>query len=153
MANQIASTIGSPKQLVCCNLILMKTMTAEQLGQRIYQMRKMRRVTQKELAERLDTHQSMVARWENAQIHPKDETVARIAEALEITVEELLNQQASAPGRRDDDLESLWGEIGILDEQDRAVLRSVLEAMILRHRMKDAMAATTGSNWRDHVAS
>ncbi len=152
MSNRIASTIGSPKHLLCCNLILMKTMTAEQLGQRIYQMRKMRRVTQKELAERLDTHQSMVARWENAQIHPKDETVARIAEALEMTVEELLNQHSPGP-RGKDELETLWAEVGILDEQDRAVLCSVLEAMILRHRMKDAMAATTGTTWRDNVAS
>lgn len=87
------------------------------------------------------------------QIHPKEETVARIAEALEISVDELLNQQASGPSRGKDELETLWSEIGILDDQDRAVLCSVLEAMILRHRMKDAMAATTGSNWRDHVAS
>lgn len=153
MSNLIAPTIGSPKRLNCCNLVPMKTMKAEQLGQRIYQMRKMRRVTQKELAERLDTHQSMVARWENAQIHPKEETVARIAEALEITVDELLNQQSSGKSRGKDELETLWSEVGILDEQDRAVLCSVLEAMILRHRMKDAMSATTGSNWRDHVAS
>jgi len=95
----------------------------------------------------------MVARWENAQIHPKEDTVARIAEALGITVAELLNQPEPGRSHRKDDLESLWSEVGLLDEHDRAVLRSVLEAMILRHRMKDAMAVITSSTWRDNVAS
>lgn len=152
MLNLITSSTGSSNNLTYCNLLLMRTMTAEQVGQCIHQTRKMLRVTQKELAERLNTHQSMVARWENAQIHPKEDTIARIAEALDVTVEELLGQPSPGPGQRKDDLESLWAEIGILDDQDRAVLRSVLEALILRHRMKDAMSATTG-NWRDHVAS
>lgn len=121
-------------------------------------MRKMLRVTQKELAERLSTHQSMVARWEKAQISPREETVEKIAEALGISLDELLNVRLAESKRvpvADNDaaeLQALWQEIETLDDQDRAVLKSILEAMLLRHRMKDVMSATT-SNWRSHKAS
>ncbi len=121
-------------------------------------MRKMLRVTQKELAERLSTHQSMIARWEKAQIFPREDTVQRIAEALGISLDELLNVRIAEPKHHQGlnnggaELQSLWQEIETLDDQDRAVLKSVLEAMLLRHRMKDAMSVTTG-NWRNHKAS
>ena len=48
-----------------------------------------------ELARRLDTHPSNVRRWEISRVSPRWETVVRIAEALEVPVEDLAAGQDS----------------------------------------------------------
>jgi transcriptional regulator with XRE-family HTH domain len=69
----------------------MKTMmSAEEIGHCISRMRKLQRVTQREIAEKLDTHQSVVARWEKGQMYPREEIVERIASILGVSTEELL---------------------------------------------------------------
>ncbi len=57
-------------------------------GQLIIEARKRARITQTELASRMETHQSVVARWETGKTQPTLETVIRAVEAagLELTV-------------------------------------------------------------------
>ncbi len=57
-------------------------------GQLILEARKRAGVTQTELASRMGTHQSVVARWETGKSQPTLETVIRAVEAagLELTV-------------------------------------------------------------------
>jgi len=57
-------------------------------GQLIVEARKRAQMTQTELASRMGTHQSVVARWETGKTQPTLETVSRAVEAagLELTV-------------------------------------------------------------------
>ncbi len=57
-------------------------------GQLIVEARKRAEITQTELASRMGTHQSVVARWETGKTQPTLETVVRAVEAagLELTV-------------------------------------------------------------------
>ena len=57
-------------------------------GQLIVEARKRAGLTQTELASRMGTHQSVVARWETGKTQPTLETVVRAVEAagLELTV-------------------------------------------------------------------
>lgn len=50
-------------------------------GHLIAEARKRARITQAELARRLDTHQSVVARWETGRTHPDFVTVQRVMRA------------------------------------------------------------------------
>ena len=123
-------------------LIKMTTLSAEEIGARILRMRKIRRFTQRELADRLDTHQSMVARWEKGQIYPREEIVQRIAEIFEVSVDELLSKDSGPTARSnsiDPELESLWNEVVNLSPHDRDVLKSVLEAMLVRSRVQEVV--------------
>ena len=61
------------------------------VGNRIKKARKDAGLTQKELGERLGLSFQAVAQWENDLRKPKMETVQRIADALEIDVNWLLN--------------------------------------------------------------
>lgn len=134
----------------------MNTRTAEEIGQCIARMRKMLRVTQRELAEKMDTHQSMVARWEKGQIFPREDTVQRIAEILGVSVDDLMSGKPGHQPVKDSgveaELEALWGEVHNLSQQDRQVLKSVLEAMLMRSRVKDAVQFPIGI-WRESRAS
>ncbi len=57
-------------------------------GQLIVEARKRAEITQTELASRMGTHQSVVARWETGRTQPTLETVVRAVEAagLELNV-------------------------------------------------------------------
>ncbi len=58
------------------------------VGQLIVEARRRAGITQTELASRMGTHQSVIARWETGKTQPSLETVIRAVEAagLELTV-------------------------------------------------------------------
>jgi transcriptional regulator with XRE-family HTH domain len=65
----------------------------ESLGQRIARLRKERAITQQELAERIGTIQVLVSDYERDRIRVTAEMVVRIAEALEMSADELLGMK------------------------------------------------------------
>ena len=74
------------------------TKTASELnkiiGKRIKDRRKELKLTQKELADRLDVTRSLVGQYERGVRNPKPSTLQRIADALGISVTELLPESA-----------------------------------------------------------
>lgn len=108
----------------------------------------MRRLTQKELADHLNVHSSMVTRWQQGQIHPKHSQILEIAKALSVPHEELLNSRivASTRGTRvsvdgDPELSELLEQLSSLDGSDRQALKAVIQAMVMKNRVRDAVLA------------
>jgi transcriptional regulator with XRE-family HTH domain len=66
-------------------------LSAENLGQRVRQLRTDKDLTQKELARRGGVSHSALSKIENSQLSPTFETILRIAEGLSIDVSELLS--------------------------------------------------------------
>lgn len=67
------------------------------IGNKIQQVRKRLGITQSELGARLGVSGSMVGQWESNRRTPKYETIARIARALDASVEELFGLMDSPP--------------------------------------------------------
>jgi transcriptional regulator with XRE-family HTH domain len=59
------------------------------LGKKIALTRKLKGITQRQLAEKLHIDPAMVTRWEKDQVHPKSSTLQRLADALELSADEL----------------------------------------------------------------
>lgn len=62
----------------------------QNMGERIRAVRKAAGVTQRELAERLGIFYQQISQYERGERNPKYETVEKIADALGISVEELI---------------------------------------------------------------
>lgn len=60
------------------------------IGKHIKKFREAKGMTQDELAERLCVTRQAVSNWERAKTEPDIETLNRLAEVLEITIEELI---------------------------------------------------------------
>lgn len=60
------------------------------IGENIKKYRKVRKLKQGELGKLLGVSAAMVSQWERSERNPKDETIQRIAEALKVTVSDLL---------------------------------------------------------------
>ncbi len=67
-----------------------------QLGDRIYQLLRENRMSQRELAAKIGSTEMTVSRYVRNERQPKAEVLARIAHALNTTADELLGQEPLA---------------------------------------------------------
>lgn len=57
----------------------------------IKKIRELRKITQVELAQKLDVQQSAIAAWETGKSMPRADRFIKIAEVLDCTIDELLD--------------------------------------------------------------
>jgi transcriptional regulator with XRE-family HTH domain len=72
-------------------------LSSESVGQRIARIRKLRGLTQVQLAERIGIERTVIANYEKDRLRIYDEMLARIAIALSVSTDELLGLAASTP--------------------------------------------------------
>ena len=73
-------------------------MEYKSMGQIISDLRKKKGLTQKQLAEKLNVTDKAVSKWERDVARPDINTIPKLAEVLEISVEELMNIPAQQKG-------------------------------------------------------
>lgn len=72
-----------------------KRSNAMTIGENIKRIRAEKRITQKQLADALGVSQAMVAQYESDKRNPKMETIKKIADALEVSIDELCDSKAT----------------------------------------------------------
>ncbi len=114
------------------------------LGKTIAQLRIQKNWRQADLAERLGVHPSHVTRWEADRVRPRRRTLESLAQALEVSLEELLETDHRELGSRivgleDPVLTDLLGQVHKLDEREREALKTFLESMITRAQLEEVL--------------
>jgi transcriptional regulator with XRE-family HTH domain len=106
------------------------------LGQRIAQARERAGISQKQLAELLDTDQQRIAYWErNASGFRSESTLARIAEVLGVSTDELLGtkpprkQVAKPIGKA----RQLFDAVSKLPRRQQEKIIAILEPFVSHH--------------------
>lgn len=120
------------------------------LGRTLTNLRKLKGWTQAQLAERLSLTQPIIARWETGRATPNDVNLGRLAEALGVTKESILAGQQDPYGPQpqnldDAELLELFSQAHRLEGRDREALKAVLEAMLTRSRVSEALHARKGA--------
>ena len=124
----------------------MKNDLAVAFGKNLMRLRKLRDWTQRELADLVSIDHSMIARWENGKVLPRSATIQRLAEALEVPVDDLLTAfsdntaRYAANGIDDPQLAELLSNVSVLEARDKEALKAVLEAMFVRYSLKEMSA-------------
>ena len=77
-------------------------MSNKSLGEIICSLRKEKGMTQNELAEKMNVTDKAVSKWERNLSCPDVNSIPKLAEVLEITVEELLNAQTKQENNKVD---------------------------------------------------
>lgn len=94
------------------------------IGERIKEIRKNKKMTQKELASKLGISFQALAQWENNLRNPKQESLERIAEALEVTTD-YLKGKTNRPDTRlstQEDIDRYFGGTSFVTEDGVAIL-------------------------------
>lgn len=103
-------------------------------GKRIAALRKERGWSQKDLGNILDMGAVTLHRYENDQITPSVLVAARIAEALGVTIDFLVNGEKEETTANDG-----LAAFEKLDEQDKEYVLAVLEAFVKKERLDEML--------------
>lgn len=110
------------------------------LGKTIARYRKLRNLTQAELAAMLDVHQTQIAHWEKGRSKPRQESLSRLAEAFEIEVAELVAGGVQDFDKIDDpELRALLLQVTKLSTKQQQALKTVLKDMVQISQFQEMM--------------
>lgn len=99
-------------------------------------LRKERGLTQRALSEMLGMHISQIRRYESGQSQPTLNAIRKLALALSVSADMLLFEKDERGP--DDELKLQFEAVSRLDAEEKNVIRSVIESIILRNTMKEA---------------
>ena len=115
------------------------------IGQNIADLRKSQNLTQRDLADKLGVSQSHIARWETEKSQPRKKALEELAEALSVSIEELLaggkENLRAALEIEDSELLSLLKELKNLSGQEIDALKTVIRGLLSRSRIEQSLSA------------
>ena len=113
----------------------------EKLSDRIKILREKSGYTQVELADRIGVSKSQFIRYETNDVQPPADKLNNLAEALETTVDYLINGAKNEKAKstlKNSELLHLFSEIDGLPEQEQAVMMRVIAAYIRDYKTRQA---------------
>lgn len=103
-------------------------------AQRLSALRKERGLTQQALSERVEVHVQQLKRYEAGSSQPTLDVIRKMATALNVSADLLLfGKDQRGP---DDDLRLQFEAVSRFDADEKQVVRSLLEGMILKHEAR-----------------
>jgi len=110
--------------------------------QHLRDLRSDRKLTETRLAELLQVSPRVYSRWETSDVTPRFDTIVRIAEILEISLDEILGRKESQvpPKIRNHELNGLYRKADLLSDDDQKALLAVLDSLVKRSHISSAMA-------------
>ncbi len=114
----------------------------EGFAKSLRETRSARGLTQARLAELLTVSPRVYNRWERGAAIPRLDTLVKIAEILEVSLDELVGRREpdlDAVRIRNPELHSLYKEIDRLTDEDQQALVVLLDSLIKRSQMRKVM--------------
>lgn len=110
----------------------------------LVRLRKERQLTQIQLAELLDVQPRLISRWESGETKPQFDHMVRLAEVLEVSLDQLAKgADTTAPARhaiRNKRLEELCRRVDSLPREDQEVVCHVMDSLIRKEQVKTIMS-------------
>ena len=107
-------------------------------GKNLKDMRVEKNVSQDDLAKKIGVHANHISRYERDLSSPSIEVVQKIADALEISIDELVYGKANNTevGLNDRDLIGLFKKVQHLNTKQKQTVKDVLDAFVLTADLK-----------------
>ena len=109
------------------------------IGERIAYYRRIKDWKQKDLAETLGVYPAHLSKWEKGHLKPSSDVLAKVAEALEITVDELTADQPAAIELQDPQLLRSFQKAQSLPQEDKAIIVRMIDALTTKQRMEQVL--------------
>ena len=104
--------------------------------ERLAALRKERVLTQMALAGLVRMHISQIRRYESGQSQPAPDAIRKLSVALSVSADMLLFEKDELGP--DEELKLQFEAVSRLDPEEKKVIQSVIESIILRNTMKEA---------------
>ena len=91
-------------------------------------LRKEKRLTQSELANKINVDQTTIGRWEDGNREPTIGNVANIAEVFNISIPDLLDKDLAKENNTYDETDILFDKYkNVLSESDKNIIKAIIE--------------------------
>ena len=110
--------------------------------QRLRQLRKARKLTQTRVAELLGVSPRVYTRWENGDATPLFGTVVKLADILDVSLDELAGRKETNGDAKihNPELHRLYKKVDQLSDEDQQALVIVLDSLVKRSKVSKVMA-------------
>ncbi len=111
-------------------------------AERLKTLREARRLTQARLAELIGTNPRAYNRWERGSFVPQLETIIKIADILNVTLDELTGRVSAVnePTVHNPKLYALLHEVDALPDEDQQALVILMDSLVKRAKINRVMA-------------
>ena len=112
-------------------------------AERLKTLREARGLTQARLAEHIGVNPRAYNRWERGNFVPQLETLIKLADVLDVTLDELTGRAEvqSSPAVRNPKLRELYGKMDALTDEDQQALVILMDSLVKRSNMTRLLAA------------
>ncbi|MCP4487287.1 MAG: helix-turn-helix domain-containing protein [Gammaproteobacteria bacterium] len=113
-------------------------------SERLKQLRANRNITQVRLAELLEVDPRVYNRWERGTATPQFDTIIKIANILQVSLDELAGRTelATEPRIHNYELMSLYHQVDDLPDEDQQALILVIDSFVKKTQMSKVMKRT-----------
>lgn len=131
MVSLLVNTSAPPADL---GYVSKRAVPATDFPQRLAELRKQHSLTQAQLAKRIGMHVVQLRRYEAGTSQPTLDVIRKLSTALQVSADMLLfGKDQRGP---DDDLRLQFEAVSRFDDEEKRVVRSLLEGMILKHEAR-----------------
>jgi len=109
----------------------------ERFGQRLRSIRQERKLSLAELGELSQTNLNQISRYERAAVVPTIDIVFRLAEALGVSVGELVDSGQPTVKPESRELFQRLVELEQLPPEEREIVKKLMDAFLTSHRVKE----------------
>ena len=109
------------------------------IGDKIKELRRKRNMSQTELGNLVSIHYSHIGKYENNQQVPSTETLKKIADVFEVSVDYLLDDESASSVKvsfQDEDLLRDFKAIEKMPENDKKTIKELINAFIVKNQIK-----------------
>lgn len=117
-----------------------------ELGAKIKKLRKSKKLTQSELADKVGISSNHLSRLERGVFQPSIDVVKRLASELDVHVDALLSEEddtAPAVTIKNRELTERVRMIDQLEPEDQQAIMRVIDSMLTKHRMQKLLTGST----------
>src|SRR5271166_80337 len=138
----VEASINAPPS----TLVFVKKRVPAELNfhERLAALRKTRGLTQQALSEMVGMHISQIRRYEGGQSQPTLDAIRKLAIALSASADMLLFETDERGP--DEELKLQFEAVCRLDPEEKKVIRSVIESILLRHEARHWSSADSGGS-------
>ena len=109
-----------------------------EFAKRLKELREERKITQSRLSELLGIDPRAYNRWERSDTVPQLETLVKIADVLQVTLDELVgrSETTSPPQIRNQRLMELYQKLDLLNDEDQKAAIVLIDSLVTRADMQ-----------------
>lgn len=111
----------------------------ESFGKKLRECREAKGLSQSELARQLETHHSIIGKYERDEVKPSIDVVKKITGLLGTTVGYLLGETQETNLFKDPNLLKRFNEINSLDEKEKECVYSLMDAFLAKNKLQSIL--------------